>query len=262
MGRLNDKIALITGAGSGIGFATARLMASEGATIIATDINGDAVKNIAGDTGKSTLALPHDVSDEADWQRVTQAALETHGRVDIVVNNAGTSGPQAPQDPEFSSLETWDKTNLVNLGGVVLGCRHAIAMMKNNKGGGAIVNISSLAANMGTPDFAPYGAGKAAVRQFSKSVALYCARKKYNIRCNSVLPGFIETPMGQEALEGSITGKKTDPAIMAEKIKKSIPMRIFGKPEDIAYAVLYLASDEARFVTGTDIIVDGGVSAQ
>ncbi|MCF6275434.1 MAG: SDR family oxidoreductase, partial [Robiginitomaculum sp.] len=225
------------------------------------DIDGDAVQKAARDMGEDTLALRHDVSDEDDWKRIAETVLAQYGRLDILVNNAGTSGPHAPQDPEFASLDTWDKTNRVNVDGVVLGCRTAISMMQEN-GGGAIVNISSLAANMATPDFAPYGAGKAAVRQFSKSVALYCARKGYKIRCNSVLPGFIETPMGQEALGGSITGKKTDPAVMAERIKKTIPLRIFGKPEDIAYAVLFLASDEARFVTGTDIIVDGGVSAK
>ncbi len=261
MARLANKIALITGAGSGIGLATARLMASHGAVIIATDINGDAAQTAAQELGAETLDFQHDVSSEADWDHVKEAVMAKHGRLEILVNNAGTSGPPAPQDPEFASLETWDKTNRVNLDGVVLGCRAAISMMKEN-GSGAIVNISSLAANMATPDFAPYGAGKAAVRQFSKSVALYCARKGYKIRCNSVLPGFIETPMGQEALEGSISGKKTDPAIMAEHIKKSIPLRIFGQPKDIAYAVLYLASDEARFITGTDIIVDGGVSAK
>ncbi len=261
MKRLDNKIALITGAGSGIGLATARLMADHGAVIIATDINGEAAQETAQELGNGTLFFQHDVSSEADWQRVKKAVMAKHGRLDVLVNNAGTSGPHAPQAPEFASLETWDKTNRINLGGVVLGCRTAIAMMKEN-GSGAIVNISSLAANMATPDFAPYGAGKAAVRQFSKSVALYCARKKYNIRCNSVLPGFIETPMGQEALEGSISGKKTDPVIMAECIKKSIPLRIFGRPKDIAYAVLYLASDEAKFITGTDIIVDGGVSAK
>ncbi|VAV91849.1 3-oxoacyl-[acyl-carrier protein] reductase [hydrothermal vent metagenome] len=260
MGRLTGKTALVTGAGSGIGLATAIIMAAEGAVIIVTDIDGDAARKSARTIGSGTLALEHDVSNDADWQRVAETVIAQHDRLDIVVNNAGTSGPRKPQDPEFSSLDTWDKINRINIDGVVLGCRHAISMMK--KHGGAIVNISSLAANMATPDFAPYGAGKAAVRQFSKSVALYCARKRYNIRCNSVLPGFIETPMGQEALEGSITGHKTDPEIMGEKIKKTIPLRAFGQPEDIAYAVLYLASNEARFVTGTDIIVDGGVSAK
>ena len=260
MKRLTGKTALVTGAGSGIGQATARLMSQQGAHVIITDIDGEAAQKAAHEIDPQPLALAHDVSSEADWARICDTITEQSDDLDIVVNNAGTSGPRAPQDPEFSSLETWDKTNRVNIDGVVLGCRHAISMMKEK--GGAIINVSSLAANMGTPDFAPYGAGKAAVRQYSRSVALYCARKRYNIRCNSVLPGFIETPMGQEALEGSITGKKTDPVIMAEKIKKTIPLRMFGQPEDIAYAILYLASDEARFVTGTDIIVDGGVSAQ
>lgn len=260
MGRLAEKIALITGAGSGIGLATARLMAAEGARIIVTDINGDSVREKTRHLGEGIVALPHDVSSDADWQHVRDEVMAQFGRLDIMVNNAGTSGPRLPQDPEFSSLETWNDINHINVDGVVLGCRYAISMMKQQ--GGAIVNISSLAANMATPDFAPYGAGKAAVRQFGRSVALYCARKGYNIRCNSILPGFIETPMGQEALEGSISGEKTDPKVMAEKLKKTIPLRIFGQPEDIAYAALYLASDEARFVTGTDIIVDGGVSAK
>ncbi len=260
MARLENKVALVTGAGSGIGLSAARLMAAEGAAIIVTDINGDAAQKTAQNIGGETLFLHHDVSNDADWQHITEAVAAQYGRLDVMVNNAGTSGPREPQDPEFASLDTWDNTNRVNVNGVVLGCRYAISMMKER--GGAIVNISSLAANMATPDFAPYGAGKAAVRQFSKSVAMYCARKGYNIRCNSVLPGFIETPMGQEALEGSISGKQTDPDIMAERIKKTIPLRIFGQPDDIAYAALYLASDEARFITGTDIIVDGGVSAK
>ena len=260
MGRVRGKTALVTGAGSGIGAATAILLAEEGANVVVTDIDPGSARVVAESIGDRALAVAHDVSEKDDWERVIAETVASFDRLDILVNNAGTNGPRVPQDPERADLATWQAINRVNLDGVVLGCRAAIPAMRRNNAA-SIINISSLAADMGTPMFAPYGAGKAAVRQFTKSVALYCAAQGYGIRCNAVLPGFIETPMSEEVLKGAISAKFVDSETVRRKMLKTIPLRTFGKPRDIAYAVLYLASDESAFVTGTEIFVDGGVSA-
>ncbi len=259
-GRVEGKVALVTGAASGIGKATATLLAEEGARVAFTDIDGAKVRAAAAASPGETLALSHDVTKEEDWRRAVSEVVSHFGRLDILVNNAGTNGPRTPQDPESAALDVWDAINTVNVNSVVLGCRIAIPVLQET-GGGAIVNIASLAGAMGTPTFAPYGAGKAAVRQFTKSVALHCAAKKYNIRCNAVLPGFILTPMSEQVFSGAISRQPTDPETMRQRMLKTIPMRKFGTPEDIAYAVLYLVSEESAFVTGTEIVVDGGVLA-
>jgi 3(or 17)beta-hydroxysteroid dehydrogenase len=255
MGRVQGKIAIVTGAASGIGRATAQLFAKEGAVSTLTDMN-PAGEAVAKELGGATRFLRQDVSDEAGWQALIADVMARHGRLDILVNCAGVSGAASPQNPETTSLEDWRKVNAVNLEGVFLGCKHALPAMRQG-GGGAIVNVSSLAAMVGTPALTAYGAGKAGVRQLTKSVALWGAREHTRVRCNSVHPGIIETPMGEEVF--GLGG--ADAARGREAYRKMVPMRQLGEPADIAYAVLYLASDEAKFVTGAELCVDGGMYA-
>lgn len=260
MPRVKGKVALVTGSASGIGKASAALLAREGAHVVLSDIDGAGAQAAASAIGGEAIGLAHDVTLEEDWTNTLSLIVQRFGKLDILVNNAGTSGPSVPQDPEAATLDLWEAINRVNVNSVVLGCRTAIPVM-HDSGGGSIINISSLAALMGTPTFAPYGAGKAAVRQFTKSVALHCTARRYNIRCNSVLPGFILTPMSEQVFSGMITHQPATPDTIRERMLKTIPMRKFGQPEDVAYAVIYLASEESAFVTGTEIIVDGGVQA-
>lgn len=250
MGRVSGKVILVTGAGSGIGRATARLLATEGATVIVSDINAPGGLETVQQIGGEARFEPHDTSQEADWQRIIDGILAREGRLDGLVNNAGIAGP-FPATFESETLEQWRKMLSVNVEGVFLGCKHAVPAMRQS-GGGAIVNTSSLAAFVGTPDLSAYGASKGAVRQFTKTVAMDCARKGYKIRCNSVHPGVILTPMGDKVLPG-------DKA--RERMRRRIPVGDFGRPEDIAYGILYLISDEARFVTGTELLIDGGMNA-
>jgi len=250
MSRVADKVVLVTGAGSGIGRAAATLLAAEGATVIVTDINqpgGLETVQLAG--GRACFAL-HDTAQEADWKRIIDDILAREGRLDGLVNNAGIAGP-FPSTFESETVEQWQRILSINVQGVFLGCKHGVPAMRQS-GGGSIVNLSSLAAFLGTPDLSAYGASKGAVRQFTKTVAMDCARKGYKVRCNSVHPGIILTPMG----EGILPSDKAK-----ERMRKHIPIGEFGAPEDIAYGILYLISDESRFVTGTELVIDGGMNA-
>ncbi len=255
MSRVADKVVLVTGAGSGIGRATAKLLAAEGATVIVSDINRagglETVQQIgATNSGGGARFEEHDTAKEADWQRVIAALLAREGRLDGLVNNAGISGP-FPATFETETVEQWQKILSINVQGVFLGCKHAVPAIRQS-GGGSIVNTSSLAAFLGTPDLSAYGASKGAVRQFTKTVAIDCARKGYKVRCNSVHPGIIMTPMG----ESIVTDERK-----RERTRKAIPLGEFGAPEDIAYGILYLISDESRFVTGSELVIDGGMNA-
>ena len=255
MSRVAGKVVLVTGAGSGIGRATAKLLAAEGATVVVTDINRaggqDTVQQIDGQKkGGGARFADHDTSREADWKRIVDEILEREGRLNGLVNNAGISGP-FPATFETESLEQWRRMLSVNVEGVFLGCKYAVPALRQS-GGGSIVNLSSLAAFLGTPDLSAYGASKGAVRQFTKTVAIDCARKGYKVRCNSVHPGIILTPMGDTVLPN-------DKA--RERARRRIPIGDFGAPDDIAYGILYLISDESRFVTGTELVIDGGMNA-
>jgi len=255
MGRVAGKVVLVTGAGSGIGRATAKLLADEGATVIVTDINQpgglETVQQIGGpQPGGGARFLPQDTAQEADWKRAIDDILAREGRLDGLVNNAGIAGPY-PSTFESETVEQWQRMLSINVQGVFLGCKHGVSAMRNS-GGGSIVNLSSLAAFLGTPNLAAYGASKGAVRQFTKTVAIDCARKGYKVRCNSVHPGVILTPMG----EGIMPDDKAK-----ERVRRSIPIGDFGAPQDIAYGILYLISDESRFVTGTELVIDGGMNA-
>ncbi len=255
MSRVADKVVLVTGAGSGIGRATAKLLAAEGATVIVSDINKpgglETVQQIgAANSGRGARFEEHDTAKEADWKRIIDGVMAREGKLNGLANNAGIAGP-FPSTFETETLEQWRRMLSINVEGVFLGCKYAVPAMKQS-GGGSIVNTSSLAAFVGTPALSAYGASKGAVRQFTKTVAMDCARKGYRIRCNSVHPGIIMTPMGQ----GILPNDKA-----RERALRTIPIGEFGAPEDIAYGILYLISDESRFVTGSELVIDGGMNA-
>ena len=250
MSRVAGKVVLVTGAGSGIGRATAKLLTDQGATVIVSDINRPGGLETVQQIGGKARFDEHDTAKETDWKRVIDGVMAREGRLDGLVNNAGIAGPY-PSTFETETVEQWQRMLSINVQGVFLGCKYGVPAMKQS-GGGSIVNTSSLAAFLGTPALSAYGASKGAVRQFTKTVAMDCARKGYKVRCNSVHPGIIMTPMGQSVLPN-------DKA--RERALKSIPIGEFGAPEDIAYGILYLISDESRFVTGSELVIDGGMTA-
>ncbi len=258
MQRLANKTILITGAAQGIGAACAELAVANGAKVILTDINaalGNALSERLGDAARFVSC---DVSSADEWLKLDQW-LATHCESGItgLVNNAGITGfleTSGPHDPEHLDMASWEKVMAVNLTGTVLGCKYAIRWMKES--GGSIVNLSSRSGIVGIPGAAAYAASKAAVRNHSKTVALYCAQQKYPIRCNSIHPAAILTPMW-DAMLGE--GEQRATAIAA--ISKDIPLGAMGMPEDVANAALYLLSDESRYVTGIEMNIDGGILA-
>ena len=255
MGRVEDKIALITGAAQGLGAETARLLVAEGARVVLTDINVDGVRQTADDINArdsdKAIAFEQDVSSESGWQQTIEATREQFGGLNILVNNAGIGAIGSVED---ESLETWQRVHDVDLNSVFLGCKYGIPLMAES-GGGSIVNVSSISGIIAGHNLAAYNSAKAAVRHLSKSVALHCAHERNKIRCNSVHPAFIDTPI----LDGLVGGPDRDAAL--EKLGRQIPLGRVGRPEDVAFAVLYLASDESQFVTGSEIRIDGGISA-
>lgn len=256
-GRIEGKIALVTGASQGIGKACAKLFVQQGAFVILTDIQDQKGNQVAKELGSNACYQHLDVQKEKEWEKVIAWILKEKGKLDILVNNAGIIGFEAgfgPQDPEHASLESWRKVHEVNAEGTFLGCKHAIKAMKSGKG--SIVNISSRSGIVGIPGAAAYASSKASNRNHTKSVAMYCCQEGYQIRCNSVHPGPILTPLWEPALG---TGKEREKNIAL--FTKDVPMKKFGDPEDVAYAVLFLASDESKYMTGSEITVDGGVLA-
>ncbi|MFC7738311.1 glucose 1-dehydrogenase [Roseomonas sp. GCM10028921] len=259
MGRVQGKVAVVTGAGSGLGAATARTLAREGARVAITDIQVDDAEREAEAIragGHDAIALVHDVADEADWTRVIADVLDRFGRLDVLVNNAGIAhrGP-----PEEETLERWRGLMAVNLDGVFLGTKHAIRAMAASQPtpGGSIVNISSIAGIVGLPSNAAYSASKGGVRLYTKAVALHCAGNKLGIRVNSIHPGYILTPLIERGMQAA-----PDPEARLRELTAAHPIGHLGTPDDVAYGVLYLASDEAKFVTGAELVIDGGYTAQ
>lgn len=254
--RLEGKVALITGAAQGIGEAIALLFAKEGAHVVISDVQDDKGNALAKKCGKDSLYLHLDVQEEKDWQKALHEIQKRYGRLDILVNNAGITGFQegfGPQDPEHASLKSWRDVHAINSDGVFLGCKHAIAAMKQNSDA-SIINISSRSGLVGIPGAAAYAASKAAVRNHTKTVALYCCQQGYKIRCNSIHPAAILTPMWDPML-----GRDREKTM--EIIAKDIPMQRMGMPEDVANAALFLASVESKYITGTELTIDGGILA-
>lgn len=258
MRRLNRKIALITGASRGIGASIAELFIQEGAKVILTDIRDQEGEELSKRLGKNAYYHRLDVKKEEDWNLVSEMIQAEFGGLDILVNNAGITGfmeTKGPFDAEFVDLNSYEEVMGVNLTGTILGCKYAIALMKQ-KGGGSIVNISSRSGIVGIPSATAYAASKAAVRNHTKSVALLCAEKGYQIRCNSIHPAAIMTPMWDAMLgSGEMRAK------MIQEVEAGIPLGRFGSPKDVAFAALFLASDESQYITGTELHVDGGIVA-
>jgi 3(or 17)beta-hydroxysteroid dehydrogenase len=259
MGRLDKKVALVTGAASGLGRATAQRLAEEGAQVVLSDIEMSALEKVSEAIGAHAVATRHDVTQETSWVQTLALVQERFGRLDIVVNNAGIDSRLGHHDPERENVDDWRRVLDVNLDGVYLGCKHAIPAIRAS-GGGAIINIASIAAVIATPLFVAYGATKAAVIQLTKSVASHAARTGSKVRCNAVLPGMIVTPL-MEALWSRLERDfSVPPEETRRKFLAMIPQGAFQEPVDIANAVLFLASDEARCITGTQLIVDGGLT--
>lgn len=255
--RLKNKIALITGSARGIGKATAELFHKEGAFVIVSDINDEEGQAIAKKWGTNAEYMHLDVGNEDHWIAASESILENHGRLDILVNNAGITGfleSPGPWDAENADVKSWEEVHRVNATGTMLGCKYAIRLMKEK--GGSIVNLSSRSGIVGIPGAVAYASSKAAVRNHTKSVALYCAENKYNIRCNSVHPAAIMTPMWDAML-----GEGAQRMDMIKDVEYGIPMGHFGDPLDVAYGILYLASDESKYVTGIELTIDGGILA-
>ena len=256
MNRLQNRIALITGGASGIGKATALLFAREGADVAVTDLNvaaGEAVAAEIKAMGRGAIFIRHDTSSEADWKAAIAAVKEKFGRLDVLLNGAGIALRKSLLE---TSLADWRKVQAVNLDGVFLGTREGIAAMRES-GGGSIINISSIAGIIGLSTSAAYCASKGGVKLLTKSAALESGANGWKVRVNSVHPGYIETPMVLGSIEASASG---------ERLKKNIverhPIGRMGKAEEIAEGILYLASDASSFVTGAELVIDGGYTAQ
>ncbi len=258
MPRLLHKVALVTGAARGIGAAIARAFTAEGAHVIVTDIDEASGRRTAESLGAAWLRL--DVRDELAWIGAMARVLDSHGRLDVLVNNAGITGLEdgAAHDPENATLEQWQAVHRTNLDGVFLGCKHALRTMRRRPAGtpGSIVNISSRSGLVGVPAAAAYASSKAAVRNHSKSVALYCAEQGLAIRCNSIHPAAVLTPMWEPML-----GQGPDREARMAAFVADTPLRRFGTPDEVAAVAVLLASDESAYITGAEFHVDGGLLA-
>ncbi len=258
MQRLAGMTALVTGAARGIGLAVAHRFVTEGAQVVLTDIRDPDGMLAAGALGESATYRRLDVREPDDWTRVVTECLQLHGSLDVLVNNAGITGFESradAQDPEHVSLDAWRAVMATNLDGVMLGCQAAIGAMRA-AGRGSIINIGSRSGVVGIPGAAAYAASKAAVRNHSKSVALWCAEQGLAIRCNVVQPAAVLTPLWEPMLG---TGPDRDAKIAAAVA--DTPLRRFGTPEEVAALVAYLASDESAYCTGGEFNIDGGLLA-
>lgn len=254
--RVKDKVAIVTGGAKGLGEATALLLAKEGAKVVLTDLDEAQGLKVEADikkAGGTAKFMKQNVADEKHWKKVVDDTVKLFGRLDVLVNNAGVGFSATVED---ETLEKWHRLLSINLDAVFLGTREAIRVMKEQKSG-SIINLSSIEGLVGDPTLAAYNASKGGVRLFTKSAALHCAKSGYGIRVNSVHPGYIWTPMVEENTIESGNAEERKAALIALH-----PIGRLGVPNDIAYGILYLASDESGFVTGSELVIDGGYTAQ
>ncbi len=254
--RVKGKMAFITGAASGLGKASAVMLAKEGAKVALSDINEDGVKAVADEINANhpgqAFAYRLDVTQEENWKAALEAANEDMGGMNVLLNNAGIGGGTTVEDTDF---ETWKHVHAVDVDSVFLGCKYAIPLMVPHAPG-SIINISSIAGLIAGHNMAAYNSAKAGVWLLSKSVALHCANRGYKIRSNSIHPTFIDTPILDDM------GAQMDKEELKKKLARQVPLGEIGDPDDVAHAVLYLASDESKFMTGAEIKLDGGISAR
>ena len=258
-GRVSDKKILITGAAGGLGTAMAHMLAREGAKVAVTDVNLDGVQALAdainAERPGSAFAFAHDVTREEAWISVIDAAASAMGGLSVLVNNAGVGGPLA--FVEDDTVENWQRQFEINLRSIMLGSKHAMRHLRD-AAPASIINISSVAGLAAAPGMGAYNATKAAVWMYTKTVALEAAKMEWNVRCNSVHPVFIKTPILDPFI--AMAGGDEDKA--HERLARGIPLKRIGEPDDVAYAVVYLASNESKFITGTEFVIDGGMLAQ
>lgn len=260
-GRVGGKVALVTGGASGIGRGCAEKLAAEGAFVVVTDIQdklGEEVVSGIKAAGGQAEYRHQDVTDEDVWAEVVDGIRARHGRLDFLVNNAGIGIGGSVLE---MTLANWRRQTAINLDGVFLGTKHSIPLMRASGDGGSIVNISSVAGLKGSANLAGYCATKGGVRLFTKAVAMECANAKDGIRVNSVHPGLIETPIWLTVTEALTPGANAPPDLDAMSAM-AVPMGVKGYPEDIANGVLWLCSDESRYVTGQELVIDGGLTVR
>jgi NAD(P)-dependent dehydrogenase (short-subunit alcohol dehydrogenase family) len=260
-GRVAGKIALVTGAANGLGRCTALTLAQEGALVIATDLRAERGASLVAEieaAGGAAQFLLHDVTEEDDWLRVVAGVRARHGRLDVLVNNAGIGLSSPVVDMSFAD---WRRQVAVNLDGVFLGVKHALPLMREG-GGGSIINVSSIAGIKASPNASGYCATKGAVRLFTKSVALECAAQKDGVRVNSLHPGIVETAIWDTLIGTGPEGSNARPRgpTLAALTAQAVPLGRPGRPEEVAAGVLWLASDESSYVTGTELVIDGARS--
>lgn len=256
MGRIQDKVVLVTGGALGIGRAICEVLAREGARVIVTDLKDDEGQEVADaicSDGARASFRHLDVADEKNVSTVFRDVVEEYGRIDVLVNNAGVAGANKPTDE--LSVEEWQKVIDINVKGVFLGTKYAVPPMRR-QGSGSIINLSSIYGIVGAPDIPPYHASKGAVRLMTKTDALLYARD--GIRVNSVHPGYIWTPLVEQLARDA----GEDPEDFRRQLAAKHPVGHVGEPDDIAFGVLYLASDEAGFCTGSELVIDGGYTCQ
>ncbi len=258
-GRVAGKSALITGAAGGLGQAMAWMLAREGARVAVTDMNLAGATALAGainaECPGKAFAFAHDVTDEAQWVSVIDQAVAAMGGLSILINNAGIGGELVWTEQD--TLENWRRVQAVNVESIMLGCKHAMPHLRAS-GAGSIINISSVAGLAAAPGMGAYNATKAAVWMYTKTIALEAAKAGWSVRCNSVHPVFIKTPI----LDPFVAMAGGDEGLAHEKLARGIPLKRIGEPDDVAYCALYLASDESKFVTGAEFKIDGGMLAQ
>ena len=257
MDRVKNKVAIVTGGASGLGKSSAKLLAREGAKIVVSDIDEEGGKKVVQqikEDGGEAIFIKQDVAKEDEWKNVIETTLETYGKLHILANSAGIGLGGTVEDV---TLEDWKNLIDINLNGTFLGTKYGIKGMRKTDEGGSIINFSSIEGLIGDPNLPAYNASKGGVTIFTKSAALHCAKQGYGIRINSIHPAYIWTPMVENFLkaQGDVEeGKK--------QLESLHPIGHLGEPDDIGYGVVYLASDESKFMTGSELVIDGGYTAQ